>query len=188
MAIKIFIDQGHNPSGNHNSGAEGNGLFEQDITFAIGIELARLLNENPNFTARVSRPTEDTVLGTNNSTSLAERVNMANNWPADYFISIHVNASTNPDANGSEVYVYSQPSTASSLAEAVLTNMVEAVGTKNNGVRTNPSLYVLRRTTMPAILVETAYITNVNDAEKLENMQPQFAQGIYNGILQYFGF
>ena len=48
MAIKIFIDQGHNPS-NPNAGAEGNGLKEQDLTYKIGVELAQLLNSNPNF-------------------------------------------------------------------------------------------------------------------------------------------
>ncbi len=56
MAIRIFIDQGHNPSG-VNAGAEGNGLREQDVTYNVGIYLANLLNDDPRFTARVSRPT-----------------------------------------------------------------------------------------------------------------------------------
>lgn len=84
MAIRIFIDQGHNPSG-VNAGAEGNGLREQDVTYNVGIYLANLLNDDPRFTARVSRPTPETVLGTSNATSLQARVNMANSWPADYF-------------------------------------------------------------------------------------------------------
>ena len=46
MAIKIYIDQGHNPT-NPNSGAEGNGLREQDLTYKIGVELATLINANP---------------------------------------------------------------------------------------------------------------------------------------------
>lgn len=187
MAIKIFIDQGHNPQG-FNAGAEGNGLREQDVNFAVGIELYDLLQADDRFEVRLSRPTPESVLGTSNSTSLAERVNAANSWPADYFISIHSNASTNPAANGSEVYVYREGGAAYELAEDVLENMVEAVGTKDNGVRTNPSLYVLRRTQMPAILVELGYITNAADAEKLRNNQPEFARGIYNGILEYFDF
>lgn len=83
MAIRIFIDQGHNPSG-HNAGAEGNGLREQDVTYNVGIYLASLLNDDVRFQARVSRPTPETVLGIDNATSLQERVNMANSWPADY--------------------------------------------------------------------------------------------------------
>lgn len=188
MAIKIFIDQGHNPTGYHNTGASGFGLNEQDITFQVGIYLAELLNSDPRFEARLSRPTPTTVLGTNNATSLAERVRMANSWPANYFISIHTNANVNPAINGTEVYIYRFYTQANWLAEQVMDGIVEAVGTRNNGIRTNPSLYVLRRTRMPAILVELAYISNSADADKLRNNQYLFAQGIFNGIMRYFGF
>ena len=62
MAIKIFIDQGHNPQ-NPNAGAEGNGLREQDITYDTGLRLASLLRDNGNFEVRLSRntPTEQLV-------------------------------------------------------------------------------------------------------------------------------
>ena len=188
MAIRIFIDQGHNPTGFHNTGAQGHGLFEQDINFQVGVYLAEMLNSDPRFEARLSRPTAETVLGTNNSTSLAERVQMANQWPANYFISIHANASTNPGINGTEVYIHQPYTQANWLAEQVLDGIVETVGTRNNGVRVNPSLYVLRRTRMPAILVEMAYISNEADAEKLRDHPYEFALGIYNGIMRYFGF
>ena len=188
MAIKIFIDQGHNPTGYHNTGAVGFGLLEQDITYQVGAYLAELLEADSRFEVRLSRPTPDTVLGTNNATSLAERVRLANSWPADYFISIHANANVNPAVNGTEVYVYQQNTQAYWLAGQVLQNIVETVFTKNNGVRVNRSFYVLRRTAMPAILVELAYLSNSQDAEKLRNNQYQFAYGIYLGLLEYFGF
>ena len=165
---KIFIDQGHNPQG-FNAGAEGNGLREQDITFSVGRKLYDLLTADPRFSARLSRPTEDTVLGTSNSTSLQRRVNDANSWGADYFISIHTNAAVTDTANGTEVYVYSSGGKAFDLAGYVLAQIVKTVGTRDNGVRINPSLYVLRKTRMPAILTELAYITNPDDAHKLEN-------------------
>ncbi|MBP1737348.1 MAG: putative N-acetylmuramoyl-L-alanine amidase [Oscillospiraceae bacterium] len=188
MAIKIFIDQGHNPTGNPNIGASWYGLDEQDITYQIGQYLAQMLNNDPRFEARLSRPTPYTVLGTSNASSLAERVRMANSWPANYFISIHANANVNTAINGTEVYVHQLYTQANWLAEQVLDGIVETVGTRNNGVRANPSLYVLRRTTMPAILVETAYLSNPSDATKLRDNQYQFAQGIYIGIMRYFGF
>ncbi len=184
MAIKIFIDQGHNPQG-VNAGAEGNGIREQDITYPVGIYLRDILNADGRFEARTSRNSPDEVLGTSNATSLASRVNMANSWPADYFISIHCNANTNPAVNGSEVYVYRTDSVAGNLAKDVLEAIVERVGTKDNGVRENPALYVLRRTSMPAILVELAYVTNIEDAQKLINDQYAFAYAIYEGILDY---
>ena len=184
LAIKIFIDQGHNPSG-FNAGAEGFGLREQDITYNVGMYLADIIRQDSRFEVRNSRNSPDQVLGFNNASSLAERVRLANEWPADYFISIHVNANTNPSINGSEVYVYSEGSVAYELAEDVLNAIVNRVGTKDNGVRINPSLYVLRRTTMPAILVELAYITNENDVQKLINNQYEFAYAIYQGLLNY---
>ena len=81
MAIKIFIDQGHNPSG-PNTGAEGFGLKEQDITYRVGKELAALLRADERFEVRLSRNTPEERLGTSNATSLAARVRAANAWPA----------------------------------------------------------------------------------------------------------
>ena len=77
MAIKIFVDQGHNPSG-PNTGAEGSGLLEQDVTYAVGVYLADLLRADPRFEVRLSRSTPEEILGTSNATSLAERVRLAN--------------------------------------------------------------------------------------------------------------
>jgi len=68
-----------------------------------------------------------------------------------------------------------------------LLSIVSRLGTFNNGVRINPSLYVLRRTNMPAVLIELAYITNASDAEKLRTRQYDFAYAIYEGLLTYFG-
>lgn len=186
MAIKIYVDQGHNP-GNINGGAAGNGVVESEVTYNVGIYLAGLLFADPRFEVRVSRPYPDTVLGYDQASSLQERVRQANKWPADYFISIHVNSNTNPAINGSEVYVYQSNTPAYWLGSEVLDSIVDIVGTRYNQVRINPSLYVLRRTTMPAILVELAYLSNLNDAEKLLNDQYSFAFAIYIGILNYLG-
>ena len=77
MAIKIFIDQGHNPGG-ANAGAEGFGLREQDITYNVGVYLRDLLVQDGRFEVRLSRNTPEEVLGTNNTTSLRARVEAAN--------------------------------------------------------------------------------------------------------------
>jgi len=188
MPIKIFIDQGHNPTGTFNQGAHVDGIYEQDITYQVGIYLAQMLNNDPRFQARLSRPAPTSVVGINDATSLAGRVRMANQWPANYFISIHANSNVNPVINGTEVYIYKYYTQANWLAQHVLNGVVATVGTKDNQVRTNPTLYVLKYTKMPAILVELAYLSNPSDREKLVNDQYQFAQGIYAGILSYFGF
>jgi N-acetylmuramoyl-L-alanine amidase len=188
LAIKIFIDQGHNPSGFFNSGAEANGVTESEVNYQVGIYLRDLLNNDNRFEARVSRPEPTTVLGTNNTTSLRERVRLANEWPANYFISIHCNSNPNPAINGTEVYIYQYGTQANWLASQVMNGITQMVGTRNNGIRINQSLYVLRRTNMPSILTELAYLTNISDAQKLRDNQYQFAYGIYLGFMRYFGF
>ena len=187
MSIKIYIDQGHNPFG-YNTGAEGNGYYEQDITYDIGQRLYGLLSSNPNFDVRLSRPSPSTILGTNNASSLTARVREANSWGADVFLSLHTNAATNEDATGAEALVYRKDGgVADRLAEDILNSLTEATGLRNRGVIARPGLYVLRRTNMPAVLVEMGFITNPGDAELMVSSPELFARGIYRGILNYYG-
>ena len=186
MSIKIYVDQGHNPV-NPNAGAEGNGLREQDLVYTIGQELAARLRADPDFEVRLSRPTRDTLLGTSNATSLATRVNEANRWGADYFIRLHTNAASSPSAGGSEAYVYARGTPAFGFAEDILTNLTDITGLRDRGVQARPGLYVLRKTQMPATLVELGFITNPRDAALMRDEPDRFAEGIYRGIKEYTG-
>ena len=185
MATKIYIDQGHNPV-NPNAGAEGFGYREQDLVYRIGVLLAGIL-ERRGFETRLSRKSPDEILGTSNLTSLAARVNAANAWGADYFISLHTNASANVSARGSEALVYSSPSEASELAEDILFQLNVSTGLPNRGITERPGLYVLRKTRMPATLIELGFITNPTDARLMAESPELFAVGIADGISEYLG-
>ena len=188
MSIKIYIDQGHNPR-EFNTGAEGNGFFEQDITYDIGRRLYNLMARDDRFEVRLSRPTPDSILGFSNSSSLTARVREANSWGTDVFLSLHTNASTNSSATGSEALIYSEESrTAFGLATDILDTLTRYTGLRNRGVIERPGLYVLRRTNMPAVLVEMGFITNPRDADLMVYSPQLFAEGIYRGILNYYGF
>lgn len=184
MAIKIFIDQGHNPV-NPNAGAEAGGVREQDINYEVGRRLAALLNADPNFEARLSRPTPETQLGTSTTSSLQARAAAANSWPADYFISLHCNANTNPNISGTEAYVFALQTRAAEMAEDILEGISDLTGLRDRGTYARPTLYVLRATEMPAALVELGYLTNPSDRALLVNDPESFARGIYNGLLEF---
>ena len=186
MAIRIYIDQGHNPV-NPNAGAEGNGYREQDITYRIGQELFTLLENDPAFEARLSRSSPDVVLGISNADSLRQRVEGAEAFDADLFLSLHTNASSLPAATGSEALVFSLTGTAADIARVILRYMAEATGLPNRGVKARPGLYVLRRTSMPAIVLEMGFITNERDATLMAEAPGLFARGIYNGLRSYYG-
>ncbi len=185
MAIKIFIDQGHNPQ-NPNAGAEGQGYREQDITYRIGTLCAELLNANPAFSARTSRMDDTTVLGGSTAQSLALRVSFAVSWGADAFISLHTNAADVSSASGCEGYVYSLTSEAAPLCRYIVDGIVAETGLRDRGIQARPSLYVLRKTPMLATLIEMGFITNPGDAALMAGQPELFARGIYNGILRYY--
>jgi N-acetylmuramoyl-L-alanine amidase len=183
--MKIYLDAGHNPT-NPNAGAEGNGYREQDLVYEIARRTAAILRQN-GLDVRLSRPTPETQLGTSNASSLAARVNDANSWGADYFISLHTNASNITSASGSEAFVYTDASRAYPLAQNILTQLNAATGLPNRGVSVRTNLYVLRRTRMPATLVELGFISNPADADLMANQPQLFARGVANGVLAYLG-
>ena len=185
--IRIYIDQGHNPTGKHNAGASGNGLYEQDVTFAVGALLAQLLQKDGRFEVCLSRPTAGTVLGTDNQSSLQARVAGAVAFGADYFISIHTNSFESASANGIEVYAIGEGSTSYLFGEYLLDALVTGTQLRDRGMKQGTDLYVLKNAAMPAVLVELGFISNAADSALLSQKPELFATGMYHGILAYFG-
>lgn len=181
--MKIFIDAGHNDS-KCDTGATGNGLREQDITYNVSYKLADKLKA-VGIDVMLSRKNKDTILGTNTSTSLRTRSQMANQWGADLFISIHCNAYSDTSANGTEVYTYSETSKSYPLAENICNSLCKRLGTTNRGTKP-ASFAVLKQTNMPAMLIELAFITNPSNALLLKNKQDDFVDVIFNEICSYY--
>lgn len=182
--MKIFLDPGHNYSGS-DTGAAGNGLKEQEITFYIA-EKTKLKLEEAGLDVKMSRENlTDNVGYGSTSSSLYQRAKMANDWGADLFISIHCNAG---GGTGTETYSYQAGITnGHKLAEDVQKRIIALTGLRDRGVKT-ANFAVLKNTEMPAILVETAFIDNTgSDALLLgsESGQDLFAEGITQGVLDY---
>jgi N-acetylmuramoyl-L-alanine amidase len=203
--IKIYIDQGHNlateeydsegnPIPTWNTGAQGNGLDEAELTYEIGMLLYELLMQDGRFDVRLSRPTADTILGEYNgsvteanNSALDFRVNDAKEWGADYFISLHINSFTSDTVTGLEVYSANGDEVGYALGEDILNSLVKATELRNRGMKDGSNLRVLKNATMPAVLVEMGFISNPNDAKLLDESPELFAQSVYDGIQAYFG-
>lgn len=196
--IKIYIDQGHNPflpkqdpndpNKGWNTGAsnEALGLYEQDLTYEIGMLLYELFMQDGRFEVRLSRPTADTILGTDNDSALDFRVNDAKEWGADYFISLHTNSYTDPSVKGLEVYTAEGDEVGYELGENILKSLVKATALRNRGMKDGSKLRVLKNATMPAVLVEMGFISNADDAALLDESPELFAQAVYDGVCTYF--
>jgi N-acetylmuramoyl-L-alanine amidase len=186
---KIYIDAGH---GGKDPGAIGiGGAREADINLKVAKYLKKELERNGQ-TIKMCRTTDATK-------ELAERTNEANKWGADIYCSIHCNAWKEESANGTETYVYKRGYKAEQIADKIHAQLMLALSTRNrcletvNGKKVNvikeANFYVLRKTTMPAFLVELAFITNKADCAKLvdASYQKKCAIAVCKGICTYLG-
>lgn len=173
LMSKVFIDAGH---GGNDPGALGNGLKEKDITLAVTLKVGKEL-ERHGVKVGYTRKNDKTV-------NLNSRGPLANKYGADVFVSIHTNAH-NSNAQGVETYSYPGSSKGKNLAKSIQDEIINAkLYTKNRGIKT-ANFAVLRQSRMPAALIETAFITNKQDAAMLKNRQDEFAIAIAKGILNY---
>jgi N-acetylmuramoyl-L-alanine amidase len=178
----IVLDPGH---GGSDTGALGNGLVEKTLTLDIARRLRTLLVAR-GWQVIMTRDSDVDVYQPNDSAreELQARCDVANRAGARLFVSIHINAFTTPDLQGTTTYYY-KPGDAH-FADVVDHNLNSILGTQDDGAR-RENYYVVRHTTMPAILVETAFLSNASDAARLR--QPTFRQNvavaITNGITSY---
>jgi N-acetylmuramoyl-L-alanine amidase len=183
--LRICIDAGHNYDG-YDTGAVGNGLKEQDVTYKIADALKGLLIKN-GFEVVMTRENLTDNVGKSLKESINQRAEIANKNNCDLFISIHCNSHTNKGANGTETLICGLGGNAEKLADMVNKKLVSYLKTFDRGVRVRPDIGVLRLTNMPAILVETAFISNQKDAELLKNKKDEVAKAIFEGVKEFLG-
>ncbi|UZE44482.1 N-acetylmuramoyl-L-alanine amidase [Selenomonas sputigena] len=186
---RIVLDPGH---GGSDTGAIGpTGVTEKSIALRIAKRLKTLL-EAEGAEVILTR-TEDTEVSPKKAKAtdveeLQARCDIANQNSADIFLSIHLDAFSGPEAHGTTGYYYEMGSADSTrLADCVKRGVLRRLGTLDRG--TKPcAFYVCRHTDMPAMLLETAFVSNpreeqmMNSEEGVENA----AQGIAAGIAEYF--
>lgn len=177
--FRLFVDAGH---GGEDPGAigklaNGNKIQEKDITLDIALEIARIFREEYAFVEVMLSRSEDIYI------MLQERSRQANEWGADYFVSIHVNANDKASANGFESYIYSGPVSQETVDKQRIIHqiIVEKMGFRDRGMK-RANFAVLRESRMPAILLENLFITNPGEAAQLND--PAFRKRLARAIAE----
>ena len=190
----VYLDAGH---GGYDPGASYFGISEKSLTLAIQSRVKAKL-EAEGYQVVTTR-TSDTYV------DLTDRSRAANASESDIFVSIHINASGSSAAQGIETYYY-QPyaeypsrinatyhanptrlSMSDTLANAIQSSLINATGAQNQGVK-RQTFAVLRETTAPAVLLELGFLSNPQEAARLNTAayQETLANAIVAGIKSYY--
>lgn len=178
MIKLICVDAGH---GGEDPGACANGVQEKDIALKIALKVKGLLLAN-DLGVVMTREIDQ-------YDSVDEKAEKANLAKADLFVSIHCNSASQSSANGTETLSYDLTGKSFQLASYVQQELTNTCQRRNRGVKQRKKLVVLNSTQMPAILVETAFISNDTERELLqqEDFQNKIATAIVKGICRYCG-
>lgn len=180
----VLIDAGH--GGVDTGKAEGSTL-EKDINLAIALRLQSYLEQGGSQVI-LTRATDEALSATKSGDMQARRA-IANEEKADILISIHQNAFSDSSVHGAQVFYYDSSESSRRLAEYIQEELKSFLGlTSNHQAKANDSYFVLRRTTIPAVIVECGFLTNYNERKRLETeeYQDKVAWAIYQGIVRYF--
>lgn len=149
--LKVCIDAGH---GGKDPGALLGKIYEKDDTLRFAKRLGKVLKANG---VEVAYTRTDDIYD-----SPSVKARKGNDSKADFFVSIHRNASVKASAHGTEVLVYNKKGIKHTIAENICKGF-KKIGFTDRGVKAQPTLAVLRGTNMQSILVEVGFITNTND-------------------------
>ena len=172
---KVFIDAGH---GGSDPGALGFGYRESDLNLQIAKKIESKLKSR-GIDVKMSR-TSDIYY------SLSERAEMANDYGADAFVSIHQNSAESTSANGIETYYNRNKEEDKPLSNDIQTQVINKTGSTNRGVK-NAEFTVLVKSNMISALVECGFISNESEVKNLSDSdyQDKLATGIADGIENY---
>ena len=172
MAL-VILDAGH---GGSNPGATYNGREEKTDTLALVLYIGKILEDN-GVNVYYTRTTDIYE-------SPIQKAQEGNVAGGDYFVSIHRNSSTYPNQySGVQTLVFDRNADAVRLAENI-NEELEDVGFANLGIEQRQDLAVLRRTNMPAVLVEVGFINTDSDNRLLDQKFEEVGEAIATGILE----
>lgn len=178
----LFLDAGH---GGKAPGCIDNNLIEKEVNLKQTLAVKDLIEKNTDIKVYLTR-TEDIGVSTE------ERPFIANDIGADLFVSIHNNSTDKSEVNGTEVLYY--PDTNRNINENIASvfqeRLIAYCGLKDRGIRSSSDLWVLKMSSMPAVLIEGGFISNPSDASLLgeEMFTMAYAYAVYEAIIETFKY
>ena len=170
----VVIDPGH---GGKDPGAVVGDIYEKDINLAIALMVRDKLAREEGIKVSMTRE-NDTFL------SLTERADFANDLNADLYVSVHANALDDETYSGIFTFYSTDKPSSKKPAEIIQRAVSKATGAIDRGIRTE-YFVVIRETEMPAVLIETGFMTCSEELALLIDpvYQAKVAEGIYDGVL-----
>ena len=179
MLVALDAGHGKNTAGKRSPDET---FYEYEFNRAIATRIKKHL-ERCGVSVLLSAPDDTDV-------SLSARCRAAKNAKADIFVSIHANASgdTWSSARGWEIYAYKYGGEAEKLAQSIRDTSIPYLGLKDRGIKT-ANFYVIRKTPMPAVLIEHGFYTNQDEVLLLKGtaFRDKIAIADTKGILNYLG-
>ena len=186
----VMLDPGH---GGYDPGATNQGVYEKSINLQIAQKVKEMLSPS-RIEVFLTREEDidyvpDGVKGktTKKRIDLNHRIDMAKEANAEVFISLHVNATTTGQESGSETFYHYQSESGKRLAELIQYELTKIPG-MNRRIAKPGDFYIIKNTSMPAVIVEVGYLSSVKEQKKLQQSwyQEQLARAIAKGIANYF--
>lgn len=180
----ICIDPGHGGSdpGAHN---RSYGVLEKDVTLDISLRLAKMLRAD-GWNVVMTRTTDRDVsyAGSPDKEELGARSRTANTQKADLFVSIHCNSSANTSVGGTSIHWYKAEDY--TLAKSLRSELITATGRAERGL-IKDRFFVLAHTDMPAVLIETAFLSHTEEGKLLASpsYRERIASGLAAGLRSY---
>ena len=187
----IVIDAGH---GGFDAGASANGIDEKDVNLSVAKYLEEYISQGGGIAVMTRTEDVSTADANTNGMSakksdLTNRKALAETSEADIFVSIHMNKFPQVQYKGAQVFYGSEPEDGKRLGEEIQASLKEVLqdGNERQAKKTDGSIFILKNTQVPSVIVECGFLSNPQEAEllKQESYRQKLAWAIYVGIVRY---
>lgn len=188
----VVVDAGH---GGFDGGAKDNGIVEKEVNLDVALRLKEYIEQGGGVAVLtrsedVSTASPGTAGKSAKRSDLEERKKLAESSNADIFVSIHMNKFPQTQYKGAQVFYGSEPEDGKKLGEEIQESLREILKDSNqrSAKKTDGSIFLLKNTTIPSVIVECGFLSNPQEAQLLRQdaYRRKLAWAIYLGITKYF--